>query len=140
MNIITKTLIFQTKGENDILDITDDVTQAVNTTKMNNGIVTIFVPGATGAITTIEYEPGLLIDLPNILEKIAPKNLLYEHEKRWHDGNGHSHVRASLIGPSLTVPFVDGTLTLGTWQQIVFIELDARSRRRKLILQIIGEQ
>ena len=140
MNIITKTLIFQTKGENDILDITDDVTQAVNTTKMNNGIVTIFVPGATGAITTIEYEPGLLIDLPNILEKIAPKNLLYEHEKRWHDGNGHSHVRASLIGPSLTVPFVDGTLTLGTWQQIVFIELDARSRRRKLILQIIGEK
>ena len=140
MNIITKTLIFQTKGENDILDITDDVTQAVNTTKMNNGIVTIFVPGATGAITTIEYEPGLLIDLPNILEKIAPKNLLYEHAKRWHDGNGHSHVRASLIGPSLTVPFVDGTLTLGTWQQIVFIELDARSRRRKLILQIIGEQ
>ena len=140
MNIITKTLFFQTRGENDILDITDDVTQAVNTTKMNNGIVTIFVPGATGAITTIEYEPGLLIDLPNILEKIAPKNLLYEHEKRWHDGNGHSHVRASLIGPSLTVPVVDGTLTLGTWQQIVFIELDARSRRRKLILQIIGEQ
>jgi len=140
LNIITKTLFFQTRGENDILDITDDVTQAVNTTKMNNGIVTIFVPGATGAITTIEYEPGLLIDLPNILEKIAPKNLLYEHEKRWHDGNGHSHVRASLIGPSLTVPVVDGTLTLGTWQQIVFIELDARSRRRKLILQIIGEQ
>ena len=139
MTVITKTLLFQTKGENDILDITDEVIQAVNTTKLENGIVTIFIPGATGALTTIEYEPGLLIDLPNILEKIAPKNFLYEHEKRWHDGNGHSHVRASLIGPSITVPFVKGNLTLGTWQQIVFLELDARSRRRKIILQIIGE-
>ena len=139
MTVITKTLSFQTKGENDILDITDEVIQAVNTTKLENGIVTIFIPGATGALTTIEYEPGLLIDLPNILEKIAPKNFLYEHEKRWHDGNGHSHVRASLIGPSITVPFVKGNLTLGTWQQIVFLELDARSRRRKIILQIIGE-
>lgn len=139
MTVITKALLFQTKGENDILDITDEVIQAVNTTKLENGIVTIFIPGATGALTTIEYEPGLLIDLPNILEKIAPKNFLYEHEKRWHDGNGHSHVRASLIGPSITVPFVKGNLTLGTWQQIVFLELDARSRKRKIILQIIGE-
>jgi secondary thiamine-phosphate synthase enzyme len=139
LTIITKNLSFQTKGENDILDITDDVIQAVKTTKLDNGIVIIFVPGSTGALTTIEYEPGLLIDLPNILEKISPKNLQYEHEKRWHDGNGHSHVRASLIGPSITVPFINGTLTLGTWQQIVFLELDARSRRRKLILQIIGE-
>ncbi len=139
MTVITKTLSFQTKGENDILDITQEVIQAINTTKLDNGIAVIFVPGATGALTTIEYEPGLLIDLPNILEKIAPKNFLYEHEKRWHDGNGHSHVRASLIGPSITVPFVKGNLTLGTWQQIVFLELDARSRRRKIILQIIGE-
>ena len=139
MNIITKTLFYQTRGENDSIDITNDISQALNTTKVNNGIVTIFVPGATGAITTIEYEPGLLLDLPNTLEKIAPKNILYEHEKRWHDGNGHSHVRASLIGPSLTVPFTDGTLTLGTWQQIVFLELDVRSRRRKIILQIMGE-
>jgi secondary thiamine-phosphate synthase enzyme len=139
LTVITKTLSFQTKGENDILDITGEVIQAINTTKLENGIVTIFIPGATGALTTIEYEPGLLIDLPNILEKIAPKNFLYEHEKRWHDGNGHSHVRASLIGPSITVPFVKGNLTLGTWQQIVFLELDARSRRRKIILQIIGE-
>jgi len=139
LTVITKTLLFQTKGENDILDITDEVIQAVNTTKLENGIVTIFIPGATGALTTIEYEPGLLIDLPNILEKIAPKNFLYEHEKRWHDGNGHSHVRASLIGPSITIPFVKGNLTLGTWQQIVFLELDARSRKRKIILQIIGE-
>ena len=139
MNIITKTLFYQTRGENDILDITEDVTRALNTTKIKNGTVTIFIPGSTGAITTIEYEPGLLLDLPNTLEKIAPRNLSYEHEKRWHDGNGHSHVRASLIGPSLTIPFVDKVLTLGTWQQIVFLELDARSRRRKIILQIMGE-
>ena len=140
MSIVTKTLSFQTKGENDILDITDKIIQAVNTTNLYNGIVTIFIPGATGALTTIEYEPGLILDLPNILEKIAPKKLVYEHEKRWHDGNGHSHVRASLIGPSITIPFVNGKLTLGMWQQIVFLELDIKSRRRKVILQIIGEK
>ena len=139
MVIITKTLVFQTKGEEDIVDITDDVIQAVNETKLDNGIVTIFVPGSTGALTTIEYEPGLLIDFPRSLDRISPKGLFYEHNKRWHDGNGHSHVKASLIGPSLTVPFVDRTLSLGTWQQIVFLELDVRSRRRKVLLQIIGE-
>ena len=139
MAIITKTLIFQTKGEEDIIDITDDVIKAINRTKLDNGIVTIFVPGSTGALTTIEYEPGLLIDFPKSLDRISPKGLLYEHDKRWHDGNGHSHVKASLIGPSLTVPFVDRTLSLGTWQQIVFLELDIRSRRRKVLLQIIGE-
>ena len=139
MAIITKTLIFQTKGEEDIIDITDDVIKAINRTKLDNGIVTIFVPGSTGALTTIEYEPGLLIDFPKSLDRISPKGLLYEHDKRWHDGNGHSHVKASLIGPSLTVPFVDRTLSLGTWQQIVFLELDVRSRRRKILLQIIGE-
>lgn len=140
MTIVTKTLSFQTKGENDILDITNKVIQALNSTNLYTGIVTIFIPGATGALTTIEYEPGLLLDLPNILEKIVPKKFLYEHEKRWHDGNGHSHVKASLIGPSITIPFVNGNLTLGIWQQIVFLELDARSRKRKLILQIIGEK
>ena len=139
MAIITKTLIFQTKGEEDIINITDDVIKAINRTKLDNGIVTIFVPGSTGALTTIEYEPGLLIDFPKSLDRISPKGLLYEHDKRWHDGNGHSHVKASLIGPSLTVPFVDRTLSLGTWQQIVFLELDIRSRRRKVLLQIIGE-
>ncbi|MBK5133224.1 YjbQ family protein [Candidatus Bathyarchaeota archaeon] len=139
MAVITKTLVFQTKGEEDIIDITDDVIKAVNGTMLDNGIVTIFVPGSTGALTTIEYEPGLLIDFPNSLDRISPRSLHYEHDKRWHDGNGHSHVKASLIGPSLTVPFVDRTLSLGTWQQIVFLELDVRSRRRKILLQIIGE-
>jgi secondary thiamine-phosphate synthase enzyme len=139
LTVETKQLPIHTKGEGDILDITREVAEAVVETELKNGIVTVFVPGSTGALTTIEYESGLLKDLPNLLERIAPKNLVYEHEKRWHDGNGHSHVRASLIGPSLTVPFASGKLTLGTWQQIVFIELDVHSRVRNLILQIIGE-
>jgi len=139
LTVKTKQISIQTRGEGDILDITGEVADAVVETKLKNGIVTIFVPGSTGALTTIEYEPGLLKDLPNMLERVAPKNLVYEHEKRWHDGNGHSHVRASLIGPSITVPFVNGRLTLGTWQQIIFMELDIHSRVRNLILQIIGE-
>jgi len=139
LTVKTKQISIETRGEGDILDITGEVTESVVETKLKNGIVTVFVPGSTGALTTIEYEPGLLKDLPNMLERIAPKNLVYEHEKRWHDGNGHSHVRASLIGPSITVPFVNGRLTLGTWQQIIFMELDIHSRVRNLILQIIGE-
>ncbi len=139
MTVKTKQLSIHTRGEGDILDITSAVAEAVVETKLKNGIVTVFVPGSTGALTTIEYEPGLLKDFPNLLERVAPKNLAYEHEKRWHDGNGHSHVRASLIGPGLTVPFSNGRLTLGTWQQIIFVELDVRSRARSLILQIMGE-
>ncbi|MEM2865349.1 MAG: secondary thiamine-phosphate synthase enzyme YjbQ, partial [Candidatus Bathyarchaeia archaeon] len=117
----------------------DMVQRAVYESGLENGIVTIFVSGSTGALTTIEYEPGLLRDLPEALERIAPRDIPYEHEKRWHDGNGHSHVRASLLGPSLTVPFINRRLALGTWQQIIFIELDVRPRSRNLILQIIGE-
>jgi secondary thiamine-phosphate synthase enzyme len=139
MTVKTKRLSIHTKGEGDILDITSAVAGTVAETKLENGIITVFVPGSTGALTTIEYEPGLLKDFPNMLERIAPQKIMYEHEKRWHDGNGHSHVRASLIGPSLTVPFSDGKLTLGTWQQIIFMELDVRSRARNLILQVIGE-
>ena len=139
MTVKTKQLSIHTRGEGDILDVTGAVAEAVVETKLRSGIVTIFVPGSTGALTTIEYEPGLLKDFPDMLERIAPKDLMYEHEKRWHDGNGHSHVRASLIGPSLTVPFANGRLALGTWQQIIFMELDVRSRSRNLILQIIGE-
>jgi len=139
LTVITKQISIHTKGEDDILDITDEVAESVVETKLRSGIVAVFVPGSAGALTTIEYEPGLLKDFPNMLERLAPKNLVYEHEKRWHDGNGHSHVRASLIGPSITVPFVNGRLTLGTWQQIIFIELDVQSRIRNLVLQIIGE-
>jgi len=139
LTVVTKQLSFHTRGEGDILDVTSNVSEAVAESELKNGTVTVFVPGSTGALTTIEYEPGLLMDLPNILERIAPKKLVYEHEKRWHDGNGHSHVRASIIGPGITVPFVNGRLTLGTWQQIIFMELDVRKRNRNLILQIIGE-
>ena len=139
LTVVSKQLSIHTKGEGDIQDITQKVSNAVAETRLQSGIATVFVAGSTGALTTIEYEPGLLTDLPNILERLAPKSLSYEHEKRWHDGNGHSHVRASLIGPSITVPFIDRRLTLGTWQQIVFIELDVRSRTRNIVLQIIGE-
>jgi secondary thiamine-phosphate synthase enzyme len=97
------------------------------------------VTGSTGSLTTLEYEPGLVHDLPTTLARIAPKNITYEHEKRWHDGNGHSHVKAAIIGPSISIPFINKQLMLGRWQQVIFIELDIRSRKRTLIIQIIGE-
>jgi secondary thiamine-phosphate synthase enzyme len=137
--VLTDHVSIKTKGEVDIINLTDKVEEAIENSGLKKGIVTIFVPGSTGALTTIEYEPGLLLDFPAALERIAGKEISYEHEKRWHDGNGHSHVRASLLGPSLTVPFNNAKLILGTWQQIVFIELDVRSRARNLVLQIIGE-
>jgi secondary thiamine-phosphate synthase enzyme len=138
MSVVTKELHFDTKGEVDIKDITENVNGALRESDIEDGIVSIFVPGATGAVTTIEYEPGLLQDLPAALERLFPKGIEYEHEYRWHDGNGHSHVRASFLGPSLTVPFRNKTLMLGTWQQVVFVELDNKRRSRRLILQIVG--
>lgn len=139
MAVKTKTLQVKSKGENDIIDITQETSEAVQETQINNGVVTLFVSGSTGALTTIEYEPGLLVDFPKMLDRVAPKNIEYGHERMWHDGNGHSHVKASLLGPSITIPFQDKKLLLGTWQQIVFIELDTRSRNRNLVLQIVGE-
>ncbi len=139
MTIITKSIKIQSKGENDIIDLNDMVSEKITESGISNGIVTVFVAGSTGALTTIEYEPGLLKDFPDMLSRIAPNEINYEHEERWHDGNGRSHVKASLVGPSLTIPFKDGSLLLGTWQQIVFVELDTRGRSRNLILQIIGE-
>ena len=127
------------KKEKDVVDITSQIDNAINDSGIKNGIVTIFIPGATGAITTIEYEPGLVHDFPAMLERLAPEDIVYEHNKKWHDGNGHSHVRASIIGPSLTVPFKESALTLGIWQQIVFLEMDRRGRSRKIVLQILGE-
>ena len=105
---------------------------------IKNGIVTLFVVGSTAAITTIEYEQGLQRDFPSMLERIAPKGIEYEHDNTWHDDNGHAHIRASLIGPSLTIPFINGETSLGTWQQIVFVEMDTRSRKRKIVVQLIG--
>jgi len=139
MKVVSERISLKTKGEVDMVDITAEVMGVVENRQIENGVATVFVPGSTAAVTTIEYEPGLLADFPSMLEKVAPRDVVYEHEKRWHDGNGHSHVRASLIGPSLAVPIKDGKLTLGTWQQLVLVELDTRSRSRELIVQIIGE-
>ena len=139
MKIITKKIHVKSKGENDIINITDLASQNLAESKLENGIVTFFVSGSTAALTTIEYEPGLVEDFPNMLDRIAPRNLEYGHENMWHDGNGHSHVKASLVGPSLTVPFSNGRLLLGTWQQIVLVELDTRNRSRDVVMQISGE-
>jgi len=134
-----KEISLQRTGETDIVDITLQVEKIVEASKIKEGIVTIFNAGSTGAIITLEYEPGLVKDIPDFLERIIPKSLNYYHEQMWHDGNGHSHVRASLIGPSLTVPIHEGRLIHGTWQQIAFIELDVKPRMRRLIVTIIGE-
>ncbi len=131
MTVITKNIQIKSKSENDIIEITDEVTKTVKESKIQNGAVVVFVVGSTAAITTIEYEPGLQKDFPEMLSRLAPKVIEYAHDNTWHDGNGHSHVRASLIGPGLTIPFVEGLLTLGTWQQIVLVEMDTRPRERK---------
>ena len=133
-----KEIKLETKHEMEIVDITGMVEEVVRQSNIKDGIVNIFVPGSTGAITTIEYEPGLLHDLPAALERIAPSNAYYKHEERWHDGNGRSHVKASIIGPSLCVPVENGKLLLGTWQQLVFIECDVRARQRRLIVTVVG--
>ena len=138
MTVITKFIKVQSKGENDIIDLTDKISAKIKESQISNGVITVFVTGSTGALTTIEYEPGLLKDFPDMLSRIAPNYLNYDHEQMWHDGNGRSHVKASLIGPSLTIPFNDEKLLLGTWQQIVFVELDTKGRRRNIVLQIIG--
>jgi secondary thiamine-phosphate synthase enzyme len=140
MAVMSATLDLQTRGGNDTHDITQLVARAVEESGLNDGIVSVFVPGSTGGLTTIEFESGAVGDLDDLLERLVPQNIDYKHNLRWGDGNGHSHVRAALIGPSLTVPFNGGRLMLGTWQQIVFIDFDNRSRRRELVVQIIGER
>lgn len=139
MPVITKKIQIESKSENDILDITERVSQAVRESKIENGVVIVFVVGSTAAITTMEYEPGLRKDFPEMLSRLVPREIEYSHDNTWHDGNGHSHVKASLIGPSLTIPIIERHLTLGTWQQIVLVEMDTRPRERKIILQVIGE-
>jgi len=138
--IVTKYIEFQTKGDADQIDITVEVSDYVRSSNLKTGIVVMFAPGATGAITTIEYEPGLKEDMKWALERLAPQDRDYSHNLRWGDGNGHSHIRASILGPSLTVPFVEGRLTLGTWQQIIFLDMDNRPRSRKIVVQILGER
>ena len=136
----TQEIRIKTKGNCDVINITEQVSSAVLDSDITVGTVTVFNVGSTAGITTTEYEPGLVnYDIARAFEKIAPKNDRYEHEETWHDDNGHSHVRASLLGPSLSIPVVDGRLTLGTWQQIILVEFDTRSRTRTIICQIIGE-
>ena len=139
MTVVTKDIILQTKGNCDILDITSQVARKVEESGVNSGTVTLFVSGSTAGITTIEYEPRLLSDFKSMWDRVIPQNIPYEHNKTWGDGNGHSHVRASMLGASLTIPFIDKRLTLGTWQQIVFLDFDNRPRSRKMVLQIMGE-
>lgn len=137
--VVTKEIRLNTEGHCDILDITSQVSTAVEESQLQDGTVTVFCPGSTGGLTTIEYESGALHDLEQVLDEIAPPDRDYRHHLRWGDDNGHSHVRSAMIGPSLTVPFVEGDLTLGTWQQVVFLDFDTRPRSRTLVLQIMGE-
>jgi secondary thiamine-phosphate synthase enzyme len=139
MVVLTKTVQIKSKGEDDMIDITQETAALIREGNLKNGIITVFVAGSTAAVTTIEYEPGLKRDFPKMLSRIAPNDIEYEHDNTWHDGNGHSHVRASLIGPSLTIPFRNRSLMLGTWQQIVLVEMDTQPRQRSIIIQIIGE-
>ncbi len=137
--VVTKRISLQTKGECDIIDITPQVEQQVAETNINSGTVTVFVAGSTAGISTIEFESGLLSDFQDMWERNVPKNIPYNHDRRWGDGNGYSHIRASLLGASLVVPFNDKKLSLGTWQQIVLVDFDNRPRSRQVIVQIMGD-
>lgn len=139
MTVKTITLTFQTQGHAHILDITGQTVQAVSDSGLKDGIATLFIPGSTAALTTIEFEDGALRDFQRLFDEIVSPKRHYDHNARWGDGNGHSHVRAALLGPSLTVPFTGGQLLLGTWQQIIFVDFDNHTRRRSVIVQIMGE-
>lgn len=128
-----------TRGNTDIVDVTPRVAQIAGSAGLNQGVVTVFVIGSTAGITTLEYEPGLVADMRQMFERLAPQTAQYQHNLRWGDDNGHSHLRASLLGPTLVVPLVDGQLLLGTWQQIVLIDFDVRPRTREIVVQITGE-
>ncbi len=137
--ISTRKISLQTQGQCDIIDITPQVEQQIASTEVNHGTVTIFVAGSTAGVTTIEFESGALSDFQEMWERSVPTNIPYSHDRRWGDGNGYSHVRASLLGPSLVVPFSNQKLILGTWQQIILVDFDNRARSRQIILQIMGE-
>lgn len=139
MTIITAAIEFQTRGHAEVHEITQQVAAAIKKTGLQAGTVTLFCPSSTSGLTTIEYEPGCVSDFQRLFDEVAPPNQNYKHHERWGDGNGHSHVRAALLGPSLTVPFVDGRLTLGTWQQIIHLDFDNKPRRREVVVQISGE-
>ncbi len=137
--VITNKISLQTRGNADTHDITDAVARAVVGSGMTSGTVTLFCPGSTSGLTTIEFEPGAVADLKQVFDEVVPPDRYYRHNERWHDGNGHSHVRAALLGPSLSVPFADRRLMLGTWQQIVHMDFDVRPRQREIVVQVMGE-
>lgn len=139
MAVVTDEIRVSTRGHTDVVDVTRQVQRCVENSKLRDGIVTVFVLGSTAGVTTIEYEPGLCRDIKDAFERLAPSGAEYEHHRRWGDDNGHSHIRAALLGPSLTIPFSAGALRLGTWQQIVLVDFDTRARERELIVQMIGE-
>ncbi|MBL1213274.1 MAG: YjbQ family protein [Ignavibacteriae bacterium] len=139
MQIKTLSFGIDTNGKTEIIDITSRVQSILNESQFKEGNALVFVPGSTAGVTTIEYEAGLLIDYPAFWERIIPSNSEYHHDEAWHDGNGHSHVRAALQGASFTVPFLEGHLVLGTWQQIILIDFDNRPRKRKIVVQLIGK-
>jgi len=139
MTVKTGSISLNTRGDTDVHDITEAITDVLSKSGLKAGTVTVFCPSSTSALTTIEYESGAVSDLKRLFEEIIPQDREYAHNARWHDGNGHSHIRASLLGPSLTIPFVEGQLTLGTWQQIIYVDFDNKPRRREIILQMIGE-
>ena len=137
--VLTKQISLSTLGDGQMIDITDQVARHVRDSGLKNGTVTLFTPGSTSGLTTTEYESGVVHDLQQMFDRIAPPDLDYRHNLRWGDGNGHAHVRHALLGPSLTIPFVDGRLTLGTWQQVIFVDFDNRPRARSVVVQIMGE-
>jgi secondary thiamine-phosphate synthase enzyme len=137
--VVNKWIKLATQGDGQVLDITDGVRHHVQNSGLTNGVVTLFTPSSTSALTTIEYESGVIHDLQQMFGRIVPRDIDYRHNLRWGDGNGHAHVRHALLGPSLTIPFVGGQMTLGTWQQIVFVDFDNRSRSRSIVVQIMGE-
>jgi len=137
--VVTKNIGLESQGNCDIIDITPDVQKRLSETNLKDGTVTLFISGSTAGITTIEFEPGLIADFKEMWERNAPRDLTYEHNRAWGDGNGHSHVRASVLGASLVVPFNDRRLALGTWQQIVVVDFDNRARSRQIVAQIMGE-
>jgi secondary thiamine-phosphate synthase enzyme len=139
MTVVTKEITLQSRGNCDIIDITSEVAKRVEKSGTDNGIVILFVVGSTAGLTTIEYEPNLVSDFKDMWDRVIPQGIPYEHDKTWGDGNGHSHVRASTLGASLTVPFMKKRLALGTWQQIIFVDFDNRPRSRKITVQILGE-
>jgi secondary thiamine-phosphate synthase enzyme len=139
MSIQMANITLHTRGENDIHDITRELQCLVLESGLRSGLLTVFCPSSTSGLTTVEYEPGAISDLKNMFEQLVPSNGHYAHNATWEDGNGHSHMRASLLGPSLTIPFVEKTLTLGTWQQVVHVDFDVRPRQRELVVQMLGE-